>query len=83
MMFPRWKNVSKLAQDFVLRLLEVDPTRRLSGAQSLRHLFLQNFIARHRRFSLSLGPCAEIPVLGKLKVGGRTIRFGRPAVCLF
>lgn len=39
---PVWKGISKSAQDFVCKLLQVDPEKRMSGTDALNHIWIKN-----------------------------------------
>ena len=43
---PAWKNVSDLAKQFIERLLEMDPSKRMSAAEALHHDWMKKVIER-------------------------------------
>lgn len=36
----KWKQISPLAMDFIQRILEVDPAKRMSASEALQHKWL-------------------------------------------
>lgn len=38
---PAWNNVSENAKDFIQKLLQMDPTKRMSAVQALNHPWLK------------------------------------------
>eukprot|EP00927_Polykrikos_kofoidii_P013187 TRINITY_DN15721_c0_g1_i9.p1 TRINITY_DN15721_c0_g1~~TRINITY_DN15721_c0_g1_i9.p1 ORF type:complete len:587 (+),score=90.22 TRINITY_DN15721_c0_g1_i9:24-1763(+) len=69
---PRWTDVSMLAQEFVMRLLVVDPNCRLNAKTALAHPWVERCY-----HTGSLGTFVDRPLLDSLKSFARSSRFKR------
>ena len=64
-----WKGVSKDAKDFVRKLLQVNPKKRMSIEQALKH----PWIVRHNTKTIKKGPCQDKTCLDRR---GSALSFG-------
>lgn len=56
---PHWDKISKMSQDFVRSLIEVDPSKRLTAEQALKHPWVAKRDQTGRRYVTPLGELAD------------------------